>query len=162
MRCPACKQDDDRVLDTRASQDSHVIRRRRVCNACGRRYTTFERVEAPPMRVVKKDGTRVPFDRAKLLGGMLKACEKRPVALSALEDVVNRIEAEIYRQYDREVPSNAIGEFVIRALRDLDQVAYVRFASVYREFKDINAFIDELKPMLAPPARRRSAAQRAR
>jgi transcriptional repressor NrdR len=157
MRCPACKKDEDRVLDTRSSQDADVIRRRRSCTACGRRYTTFERIEAAPMRVVKKDGTRVPFDRRKILGGMLKACEKRPVALSALEDVVNRIETEIYRQYDREVPSQVMGTLVMKALRELDQVAYVRFASVYREFKDISAFIDELKPMLGTRARRQGA-----
>ncbi len=154
MRCPVCKQDDDRVLDTRSAQDAHVIRRRRACNGCGRRYTTFERIEAAPMRVVKKDGTRIPFDRKKILNGMLKACEKRPVALSTIEDVVNRIEAEIYRQFDREVPSRTVGEFVMKALRELDQVAYVRFASVYREFKDINAFMDELKPMLKSGGRR--------
>ena len=162
MRCPACQQDDDRVLDTRTSQDSHVIRRRRACNRCGRRYTTFERVEAAPLRVVKKDGTRIPFDRRRILNGMLKACEKRPVALSALEDRVNRIEAEVYRLHDREVPSTVIGELVMGALRELDQVAYVRFASVYREFQDIHAFMDELKPMLkpvpTPPVRRRPAA----
>lgn len=125
-----------------------MVRRRRACSHCGRRYTTFERIEATPLRVVKKDGTRSPFDRRKLLNGMLRACEKRPVALSVLEDVANRIEAEIYRRHDREVPSGAIGELVMKALRELDQVAYVRFASVYREFKDARAFMDELKPML--------------
>lgn len=154
MRCPACKKDDDRVLDTRSPQEADVVRRRRECNACGRRFTTVERMEATPIRVVKKDGTRVPFDRLKILHGMLKACEKRPVALNAIEDVVNRIEAEVYRQYDREVPSRAVGELVMGALKDLDQIAYVRFASVYREFKDINAFIDELKPMLGRKGRR--------
>ena len=158
MRCPVCKKDDDRVLDTRSAQDADVIRRRRACKACGRRFTTFERIESAPMRVLKKDGTRVPFSRVKILNGMLKACEKRPVALSAIEDVVNRIEAEIYRQHDREVPSRAIGEHVMKALRELDQVAYVRFASVYREFKDINAFLDELKPMLKTPAKPRRMA----
>ena len=147
------------MLDTRTSQDSHVIRRRRACNACGRRYTTFERIDAAPLRVIKKDGTRVPFDRNRILKGMLNACEKRPVSLSALEDVVNRIEADIHRQHDREVPSQAIGEHVMRALRDLDQVAYVRFASVYREFKDLNAFLSELKPMLGRKPRRRQPAQ---
>ena len=157
MRCPACKRDEDRVLDTRSSQEADVIRRRRACNACGRRYTTFERIEAAPLRVVKKDGSRMPFSRQKILGGMLKACEKRPVAISALEDVVNRIETEVYRQYDREVPSQVIGTHVMKALRDLDQVAYVRFASVYREFKDISAFIDELKPMLGSKGRRQGA-----
>ena len=159
MRCPVCKKDDDRVLDTRSAQDADVIRRRRACNACGRRYTTFERIDAAPLRVIKKDGTRVPFDRNRILKGMLKACEKRPVSLSALEDVVNRIESEIHRQHDREVPPQAIGEHVMRALRDLDQVAYVRFASVYREFKDLNAFLSELKPMLDKKPRRRQPAQ---
>ena len=159
MRCPVCRKDDDRVLDTRSAQDAGVIRRRRSCNACGRRYTTFERIDTAPLRVIKKDGTRVPFDRNRILKGMLKACEKRPVSLSALEDVVNRIESEIHRQHDREVPSQAIGEHVMRALRDLDQVAYVRFASVYREFKDLNAFLSELKPMLDKKPRRRQPAQ---
>ena len=165
MRCPVCRKDDDRVLDTRSAQDAGVIRRRRSCNGCGRRYTTFERIESAPLRVVKKDGTRIPFDRRKILGGMLKACEKRPVPLSALEDVTNRIEAEICRIHDREVPSHAIGEHVMKALRGLDQVAYVRFASVYREFQDIRAFMDELKPMLKPPdvpVRRRRLAGAAR
>ncbi len=158
MRCPVCRKDDDRVLDTRSAQDAGVIRRRRICNGCDRRYTTFERIESAPLRVVKKDGTRIPFDRRKILGGMLKACEKRPVALSTLEDVTNRIEAEITRLHDREVPSTVIGEHVMRALRGLDQVAYVRFASVYREFQDIRAFqsaMDELKPKLQAPRSRR-------
>ena len=147
------------MLDTRASQDSSVVRRRRACNACGRRYTTFERLEATPLRVIKKDGTRVPYDRERILKGMLKACEKRPVALPTIEDVVNRIDAEIRRQHDREVPSQAIGELVMRELRELDQVAYVRFASVYREFKDLNAFLSELQPMLDKKPRRSRAAK---
>jgi transcriptional repressor NrdR len=125
-----------------------VIRRRRECLACGRRYTTYERLEETPLRVVKKDGRREPYNRQKILSGLMKACEKRPVPTKKLEETVNEIEREIYGVYDREVSSKFIGELIMQKLRKLDQVAYVRFASVYREFKDINEFLDELRPML--------------
>lgn len=148
MRCPYCKQDDDRVMDSRSSSDGHAIRRRRQCEACGRRFTTYERMEDTPLRVVKKDGTRVPFDRTHVLKGMLKACEKRPVALERMEEIVSDIERNLAEMFDREVSSKYIGQLVMEALKKLDQVAYVRFASVYREFKDISQFLDELKPML--------------
>lgn len=148
LRCPSCKTDSDRVVDSRSSRDGAVIRRRRECLKCRRRYTTYEQIDDVILRVVKKDGTRVPFDRQKILSGLLKACEKRPVPVAALEELVAQVERELLEKYDREVPSKAIGELVIQKLRDLDQVAYVRFASVYREFKDLSQFLDELRPML--------------
>lgn len=125
-----------------------MIRRRRECLGCGRRYTTYEQIEEAQLRVVKKDGTRVPFDRNKILSGLLKACEKRPVSMAMLEDATAAIERELLEKYEREVPSKEIGELVIHSLRDLDQVAYVRFASVYREFRDVAQFLEELRPML--------------
>jgi len=148
MKCPYCKNDNDKVVDSRSAEEASVIRRRRECLECGRRYTTYERVEEIPLRVVKKDGTRVPFDRSKILLGLHKACEKRPVSAETLEAVVQEIENEIYERSEKEVPSKVIGELVMKKLRQLDQVAYVRFASVYREFKDPTQFLEELRPML--------------
>ncbi|MBM4045626.1 MAG: transcriptional repressor NrdR [Planctomycetes bacterium] len=149
MKCPFCKADNDKVVDSRASDEGMSIRRRRECLACLRRYTTYERVEDTPLRVIKKDGRRVPFERSKILEGLRKACEKRPISTEQLDRVVDDIEVEIYRKYDREVPSKDIGQLVMERLRALDKVAYVRFASVYREFKDVNEFVAELKPMLS-------------
>lgn len=148
MRCPYCKSDNDRVIDSRASADGFAIRRRRVCRECGRRYTTYERVEGASLRVVKKSGARVEFDRQKILAGLLRACEKRPVSVDQLEQLVDRVERQCMEAFDKEVPSKVIGELVIQELPALDQVAYVRFASVYREFKDVTQFLDELEPML--------------
>lgn len=148
MKCPFCKKDNDRVIDSRAAGNGHTIRRRRLCLACKRRYTTYERAEERPLRVIKKDGSRQPFARGKILAGLERACEKRPVSLAQLEEIVDRIEMEIYEQCDREVTSKVIGGLVMKELRDLDQVAYVRFASVYRAFKDVSEFITELQPML--------------
>ncbi len=148
MRCPFCKEEKSRVVDSRSAGDGFVIRRRRECLECGRRYTTYERIEETPLRVIKKEGSRVPFDRRKILTGLIKACEKRPISISALEDVTDKIERRINERYEREVPSREIGEMVMEELSRLDQVAYVRFASVYRDFKDINAFMSELKRML--------------
>lgn len=145
MRCPFCKQDQSRVVDSRAASDGFVIRRRRECLECKRRYTTYERVEETPLRVIKKDGSRVPFDRRKILAGLMKACEKRNIPIVVLEDVTDRIERRINERFEREVPSREIGEMVMEELKALDQVAYVRFASVYRDFKDVNAFMNELK-----------------
>lgn len=147
MKCPFCKTDDDRVVDSRASSDGFAIRRRRECASCGRRYTTYERLEESPLRVVKKDERREPFDRRKILAGLIKACEKRPVSLDALEAVTEVVEGRILEAYDREVPSTAVGELVAAELKKVDQVAYVRFASVYREFKTVQEFLDELTPM---------------
>ena len=148
MRCPFCKSDNDKVVDSRSAEGGSVIRRRRQCLECDRRYTTYERIEEIPLRVIKKDGSREPFERRKILEGMTKACEKRPVATDAIERVIREIERELADLADREVTSREVGEMVMRKLRDLDQVAYVRFASVYREFKDINQFLEELRPML--------------
>jgi transcriptional repressor NrdR len=148
MRCPYCKQDRDRVVDSRSASDGFVIRRRRECLGCERRYTTYERLEESPLRVVKKGGNRVAFDRSKIRIGIEKACEKRPVPADAIEEIVGRIEGAILERHEKEVPAKEIGRMVMEELRNLDQVAYVRFASVYREFKDVSQFIDELRPLL--------------
>ncbi|MEE9392404.1 MAG: transcriptional regulator NrdR [Planctomycetota bacterium] len=148
MKCPFCKASKDKVIDSRTAGDGSVIRRRRECLGCGRRYTTYEKVEDILFRVIKKDGVRVPFVRDRIMSGMLKACEKRPVSTEQLEGVVDDIETRINEMFDKEVASKFIGNMVMDALRSLDQVAYVRFASVYREFKDVNEFMSELKEML--------------
>jgi len=148
MKCPFCRKDEDKVVDSRSAEEGQVIRRRREYLGCHKRYTTYERIEDIPLRVIKKDGGREPFDRQKILSGLLKACEKRPVALSSLEDIVAQIENEIADGVDREVPTGFIGEYIMRRLGALDQVAYVRFASVYRDFKDLNQFLQELRPLL--------------
>ena len=148
MRCPRCQDDRDRVVDSRTSADGTAIRRRRECLECYLRYTTYERVEVTPLRVVKKSGERVRFDRDRILQGMLRACEKLPVSTEQLEEASLGIEARCHEEYDREVPSSVIGSLVMDELRQLDQVAYVRFASVYREFKDVSQFLEELKPIL--------------
>jgi transcriptional repressor NrdR len=148
MRCPFCKADDDKVIDSRSSGGGSVIRRRRQCLLCKRRYTTYERVEELPLRVVKKDGRRVPFDRQRILQGMLKACEKRPIGYDQLEEITDRIESQINDMFEREVGAKIIGHMVMKELNRLDPVAYVRFASVYREFKDVHEFVDEVKPLL--------------
>ncbi|MDN3512855.1 MAG: transcriptional regulator NrdR [Candidatus Brocadia sp.] len=148
MQCLFCKVDNDKVINSRTSVDGLSIKRRRECLGCGRRYTTYERIEESPLRVIKKDGTRAAFERKKVLGGLLKACEKRPISTDTLENIVNEIEREIYNKFDREVTSSFIGALVMQKLKILDAVAYVRFASVYREFKDISEFIDELKPLM--------------
>jgi transcriptional repressor NrdR len=151
MRCPFCKVDDDRVVDSRASNDGFAIRRRRECVACDRRYTTYERIEESPLRVVKKDQRREPFERRKILLGLIKACEKRPIPIAVLEGITERIENQVLEEFDSEVPVTYIGQLVMDELKKIDQVAYVRFASVYREFQDIHAFLDELKGMLGAP-----------
>jgi transcriptional repressor NrdR len=148
MRCLRCKQDNDRVVDSRASADGSVIRRRRECLLCFLRYTTYERVEETPLRVVKKNGERVRFERERVLAGMIRACEKLPIPIEELEAAAARVEARCQEEYDREVQSSVIGALVMEELRKLNQVAYVRFASVYREFKDVSQFLDELKPIL--------------
>ncbi len=148
MNCPRCKKDNDRVVDSRASLEGSVIRRRRECLECCLRYTTYERIEETPLRVVKKSGERVRFDRERVLKGMLKACEKLPVPSEAIEAAVARIEARCQEEFDREVESSVIGSMVMEELRQLHEVAYVRFASVYREFKDVREFLNELRPML--------------
>ena len=148
VKCPFCKCDRDRVVDSRTSQDGCVIRRRRLCEACERRFTTYEKIERIQPRVVKKDGSRVPFDREKIRTGLEKACYKRPVSSDQIDETVSQIETQIYEAFDREVSSQFIGEQIMERLRALDQVAYIRFASVYREFKDVREFVAEAKPML--------------
>jgi len=159
MRCPYCHQDHDRVIDSRASEDAAAIRRRRECLACKRRYTTYERVERTTVKVVKKDGARVPFDRVKLKEGLEKACWKRPIPDARLEDIVARVEAQVEAEFDSEVESRYLGELVMAHLREVDQVAYVRFASVYRQFEDAQDFVDELWPMLSPEDRGESESE---
>ena len=148
MICPFCRKDNDHVIDSRASEDGFVIRRRRECHACDRRYTTYERIEERPLKVVKKDGTRIVFDRDKMKAGIEKACWKRSVRDEQIEAILSHIENDIYAKFDAEVESGYIGELIMDHLRHLDQVAYVRFASVYREFQDVHDFVDELQPML--------------
>ena len=148
MQCPFCKVDEDRVIDSRSIGEGSVIRRRRKCLACGRRFTTYERTEAAPRIVVKKDSRRESFSRSKILSGMLKACHKRNISLEELEGVASKIEAAIFEEYDSEVSTKVIGEKVSEALKDVDHVAYVRFASVYREFKDLKEFLRELLPLV--------------
>jgi len=148
MKCPFCGILDNRVIDSRLSQAGEVTRRRRECDGCKRRYTTYERVEQALPYVIKKDGRREPFDRMKVLGGLRRACEKRPVSSEALELLVDRIEREMVETGDKEVSSAEVGEKIMDALRGLDQVAYVRFASVYRSFKDIHEFMSELSDLI--------------
>jgi transcriptional repressor NrdR len=150
MICPYCSHDETKVIDSRASQP-YVIRRRRECLKCERRFTTYEKIEESPVKVIKKDGSRVPFDRERIRAGLEKACYKRPVSDDTMATIISSVEADIYENFDREVPSRYIGEQVFSALRDVDQVAFVRFASVYREFKDVNDFVEELEPMLRKP-----------
>lgn len=148
MKCPFCGYLEDKVIDSRLSQDGSTTRRRRECLSCAKRFTTYERVEEALPLVIKKDGRREPFDRTKILNGMLKACEKRPVSLEAIEKAVSALEMRFIDSGEREIQSTSIGEAVMEALKNLDEVAYVRFASVYREFRDINEFMSELKDLL--------------
>ena len=148
MRCPSCQNNNSRVIDSRPVDEGRSIRRRRECEQCSYRFTTFEKIEESPLVVVKKEGTREEFSREKLLRGLLRACEKRPVSLKELEDLTASIEKDLRSQGSSEVKSEDIGEMVMDKLAKIDEVAYVRFASVYRQFKDINVFIDELKDLI--------------
>ena len=148
MRCPYCGNFDDKVVDSRTSTEGDAIRRRRECLKCNQRFTSYEHIEEIPLMVIKKDGRREAFDRRKVLAGLTKACEKRPVSVEKLEDVVERIQRDLRRDFDKEVRSKDVGELVMKELHRLDQVAYVRFASVYRQFRDINEFMQELKTLL--------------
>jgi len=147
VKCPFCDHLDDKVVDSRLAREGQLIRRRRECLSCKRRYTTYERIEETQPVVVKKDGRREPFDRQKILAGLKKACEKRPIKTDDIEVVTDRIEKRVQEKGETEVPSRTIGEEIMRELRDLDQVAYVRFASVYRDFKDIDQFMNELRSL---------------
>ena len=148
MKCPFCNQDNTRVVDSRPADDNTAIRRRRMCDACGKRFTTYEKVETIPLIVIKKDQNREQFDRSKIEAGVLRACHKRPVSAEQIHRLVDGVETEVFNLEEREIPSSVIGEIVMDKLKDLEAVAYVRFASVYREFKDVNTFMDELKKIL--------------
>ena len=149
MKCPYCGYSESKVIASRPADENSSIRRRRECLSCGKRFTTYETVESLPMVVVKKDGSRQSFDRRKVLGGMIRACEKRPVPLAELEKIAEEIEQDLQNSMEREISTEAIGEKVMERLRNVDQVAYVRFASVYRQFKDIDTFMTELNKLLA-------------
>lgn len=145
MKCPFCGYDDSKVLDTRPTDEGYTIRRRRECLKCQKRFTTYEKIEQSPVMVIKKDGNRQAYDRDKIVRGMIKSCEKRPVSADEIEEAVNNIEKKIENSMRREITSLEIGEMVMDELKDLDEVSYVRFASVYREFKDLQSFVDELE-----------------
>jgi transcriptional repressor NrdR len=151
MKCPFCGHIEDKVVDSRESKEGDSIRRRRECLSCERRFTTYERVDEIPYMVVKKDGRREKFDRQKVLAGLMRACEKRPVSITQLEDVVREVETRVMESAERECPSTEIGQIVMKRLRELDKVAYIRFASVYLDFKDIKEFQDELKDLQKTP-----------
>jgi len=148
MKCPYCSYTESKVIDSRPAEEGASIRRRRECLACQRRFTTYEIIESLPLVVVKRDGSRQTFDKNKLIRSMLKACEKRSVALDELEKIANEIEQELQNALEREIPTSEVGELVMKRLKDLDEVAYVRFASVYRQFKDLNTFMEELTRLL--------------
>ena len=154
MKCPYCAELDNKVIDSRMTKEGNTVRRRRECLDCKRRFTTYERVEQLPLVLIKKDGRREPFDRTKVLQGMQKACEKRNISINTLEQFVDELERELQEMGEKEIPSSVVGEWVMHKLHELDDVAYVRFASVYREFKDINDFMSQLKELLAPPMKR--------
>ena len=149
MRCPFCAHPESKVVDSRPSDEGSSIRRRRECLACHKRFTTYETMESLPLMVIKKDGSRQTFDKTKLLNGMIRACEKRPVAFATMEEIANEIEQVLQNEMDREITSARIGELVMERLKTVDEVAYVRFASVYRQFKDISTFMEELNKLLA-------------
>ena len=148
MRCPFCENEDTKVIDSRHTEEGHAIRRRRECEKCGKRFTTYEKIEEIILMVIKKDGSREAFDRSKIMNGIMKACEKRPVPLSEIEKVVDDIERGLNNMMEKEVKSTFIGELIMDNLKELDEVAYVRFASVYRQFTDINTFVAEIENLL--------------
>ena len=148
MKCPFCSHENTRVIDSRPAEDNNSIRRRRVCDECGKRFTTYEKIETIPLIIIKKDNNREAYDRSKIEAGVLRACHKRPVSAQQITTLVDEVENEIFNREEREIPSGTIGELVMNKLKDLDAVAYVRFASVYREFKDVNTSMDESKSVL--------------
>lgn len=157
MKCPFCNHIEDKVVDSRESREGDAIRRRRECLGCERRFTTYERIDEVPYMVIKKDGRREKFDRQKVLSGLMKACEKRPVGMGKLADLVDQVEAKVTDSADREISTIEIGELLMEALRDLDKIAYVRFASVYRDFQDEQAFFNELKTLMRNKAPERES-----
>ncbi|MCI8528659.1 MAG: transcriptional repressor NrdR [Lachnospiraceae bacterium] len=148
MKCPFCNHENTRVIDSRPAEDNNSIRRRRVCDECGKRFTTYEKIETIPLIVIKKDNNRETYDRSKIEGGLIRACHKRPVSAQQIALLADEVENEIFSLGEKEISSQMIGELLMNKLKDLDPVAYVRFASVYREFKDVNTFMDELKKLL--------------
>lgn len=154
MRCPFCGHIEEKVVDSREARDGEVVRRRRQCLHCGRRFTTYERIEEVQFMVIKKDGRREPFDRNKVLSGLLKATQKRPVGVAELEKIADEVETRLMEKPDREITSQEIGELIMNTLYHLDEVAYVRFASVYRQFRDVNEFVEEVKSLLGTSQRR--------
>lgn len=148
MKCPYCEFDESKVIDSRPTDEGHVIRRRRECTQCKNRFTTYEKVEEIPLIVVKKDGTRESYNRPKLINGLIRACEKRPISIEMIERMIDEVERTLHNELEREIPSKRIGELIMEKLKQLDEVAYVRFASVYRQFKDLNTFVDELTKLL--------------
>lgn len=148
MKCPFCNQDNTRVVDSRPADDNSSIRRRRLCDECGKRFTTYEKVETIPLIVIKKDETREQYDRSKIEAGVMRACYKRPIPIQKIKELIDSVEMDIFNREEKEIESKVIGEIVMDRLKDLEAVAYVRFASVYREFKDVNTFMDELKKFL--------------
>ena len=148
MKCPFCGEDDTRVIDSRPADENMSIRRRRQCDKCQKRFTTYEKVEAIPLVVIKKDQTREPYDRTKIEIGVFRSCHKRPISVPQMNHLVDQVEAKVFSKEEREIPSSYIGELVMRYLEELDAVAYVRFASIYREFKDVDTFMEELKKIL--------------
>lgn len=148
MKCPFCNQDNSRVVDSRPADENSSIRRRRLCDACGKRFTTYEKVETMPLIVIKKDQTREQYDRGKIEAGVMRACYKRPIPVQRIREMIDAVEMEIFNLEEKEIESKVIGEIVMDKLKDLEAVAYVRFASVYREFKDVNTFLNELKKIL--------------
>ncbi len=148
MKCPFCGHENTRVIDSRPADDNNSIRRRRVCDECDKRFTTYEKVETIPIIIIKKDNNRETYDRSKIEAGILRACHKRPVSAARISQIVDEVETSIFSYEDKEIPSSIIGELIMGKLKELDAVAYVRFASVYREFKDVNTFMDELKKVL--------------
>lgn len=148
MKCPFCGEDDTRVIDSRPADENMSIRRRRQCDKCQKRFTTYEKVEAIPLVVIKKDQTREPYDRTKIEKGVFRSCHKRPISVPQMNHLVDQVEAKVFSKEEREIPSSYIGELVMRYLEELDAVAYVRFASIYREFKDVDTFMEELKKIL--------------
>lgn len=148
MKCPFCNKDNTRVIDSRPAEDNNSIRRRRSCDECGKRFTTYEKIETIPLIVIKKDNNREQYDRSKIEAGVLRACHKRPISVKDINGLIDEVETDIFKREEKEISSSLIGEIVMDKLKDLEAVAYVRFASVYREFKDVNTFMDELKKML--------------
>lgn len=148
MKCPFCNKDNTRVIDSRPADENNSIRRRRQCDECNRRFTTYEKVETIPMVVIKKDNNREPYDRSKIEAGVFRSCHKRPISVDQITSLIDEVETQIFNREDKEVPSHVIGEILMNKLKDLDPVAYVRFASVYREFKDVGTFMEEIKKIL--------------